>query len=44
MGILNATASEGKDEADHSSQLPPLAEAIAFRPEGESHLDPKVNI
>jgi len=35
MGILNATASEGKDEADHSSQLPPLAEAIAFRPEGE---------
>ncbi len=28
-------APEGKDEADHSSQLPPLAEAIAFRPEGE---------
>jgi transposase len=36
---LNAMASEGKDEADHSSQLPPLAEAIAFRPEGDKIME-----
>jgi len=34
-GKLNATAFEGKDEAVPNREMPPLANAIAFRPEGE---------